>query len=176
MMVYPSALLGIAVGLLVWLFLTRAGETPEQGELARIRGQIAYRVLSVKLMALNGEVDDGAVEVHYLATADQPENSVMRALLRDAGGVTPDHWQSSARAVGSIYGPEDLLSRLNDLVVQVTAQPACVPVDGHSFHLDEAVQVRIMEIAKMWKIGPNRTRRVLEDSSVILSDRLLAWK
>lgn len=176
MMVYPSAFLGLAVGLLVWLFLTRAGEKPEQSELARIRGQIAYRVLSVKLMALNGDVDDGSMEVHYLATADQPENSVMRALLRDAGGTTPDHWQSSARAVGAVYGAEDLLSRLNDLVVQVTAQPSCVPVDEYSFRLDEAVQVRIMEIAKMWKIGPNRTRRVLEDNAVIVSDRLHAWK
>lgn len=178
MMLYPSTLLAVGVGIAAWVFLTRGGNKPEESELAIIRGQLAYRVLSVKLMTLNGEVDRDSIDVHNLATLDVLENSTLRARMRDAADVTPEHWQSSARMVGNVYGanPGDLVSRLNDLIVQVTSQPACYVVNGDEFHLAENVQVRIMEIAKMWKIGPNRTRDLLADNRVSIAQPLLAWR
>lgn len=178
MMVYPSTLLAVVVGVAAWLYLVRGGETPDPGDVAAVRGQIAYRVLSVKMMALNGVVDDDACEVHALATPDYVENSILRAKLRDAAAASPEHWQSAARTVLAVYGAkaEDLVSRLNDLVVQVTAQPACIFHADGSSDLDERVQVRLMEVAKMWGIGPNRTRAVLEDNNVVLAQPLLAWR
>lgn len=178
MMLYPSTVVAVVVGVAAWLYLVRGGETPDHGDVIAVRGQIAYRVLSVKTMALNGEVDDDACEVHALATPDYVENSILRAKLRDAAAASPEHWQGAAKAVLSVYGAkaENLVSRLNDLVVQVTAQPACIFHSDGSSELDEKVQIRLMDIAKMWGIGPNRTRAVLEDNNVILAKPIVDWK
>src|SRR3546814_11584786 len=90
-----------------------------------LRGQIAYRILSVKLLSLNGEMDEDTYSVHSQLTPDEPENSELRGLLRDASATSGDGWIDQARIVRHLYGadPLQLLDRLEMLVVHLAATP-----------------------------------------------------
>src|SRR3546814_1099880 len=49
-------------------------------------------ILSVKLLSLNGEMDEDTYSVHSQLTPDEPENSELRGLLRDASATSGDGW------------------------------------------------------------------------------------
>lgn len=169
LLLYPSLILGVGVALATWLYLRYAGMKVSSTDIAAIRGQLAFRVLSVKLLSYNGSTDDKTFEVHALVTSDFVENSDLRSQLRDAAAATPEQWEPAARTVRTVYrdAPEDLQKRLDGLIVQVSAQPCGVT---------DATQLRLMEIAKMWRIGPKQTRDLLLENHVNPSPALLAWR
>src|SRR3546814_789173 len=133
-----------------------------------LRGQIAYRILSVKLLSLNGEMDEDTYSVHSQLTPDEPENSELRGLLRDASATSGDGWIDQARIVRQIYGadPLQILDRLEMLVVQLAATPQGVT---------EESQARIVEVCKLWKVGPEKVLRIFEENQVQISTKTIAW-
>ncbi len=174
---YPSVLLVLAVAGATWLYLSMGGNKVDAGDVAAMRGQIAFRVLSVKLLAFNGDRDDKTFEVHALCTPDLAENSELRGTLRDVSAATPDYWQAPAKQVYAIYkgDPEALVSRLDALIVQVSAQPGSSLPSGQR-QLSDDTQERLMQIAKMWRIGPKKTKELLLEARIQPSQALLAWK
>src|SRR3546814_8406728 len=109
-------------------------------------------ILSVKLLSLNGEMDEDTYSVHSQLTPDEPENSELRGLLRDASATSGDGWIDQARIVRQIYGadPLQILDRLEMLVVQLAATPQGVT---------EESQARIVTVCKHWKGGPETVLR-----------------
>ena len=164
---YPSTLLSLALGVGSWLYLARFGEKPDPEVLRQIPGQLAYRVLSVKLLALNGPVDERAAEIHALATPDYVENAMLRARLRGAASAADDGWQDAARTIQAVYGsnPDDVVRKFGDLVAQITGQDCTPYVDGH-YDLAPDTLERLGEIARMWRIGPARMNEALADNHV----------
>src|SRR3546814_8095397 len=63
-------------------------------------------ILSVKLLSLNGEMDEDTYSVHSQLTPDEPENSELRGLLRDASATSGDGWIDQARIVRQIRSEE----------------------------------------------------------------------
>src|SRR3546814_16896628 len=70
-------------------------------------------------------MDEDTYSVHSQLTPDEPENSELRGLLRDASATSGDGWIDQARIVRQIYGadPLQILERLAMLVVQLAAPP-----------------------------------------------------
>lgn len=168
LLLFPSYLAAGAVALATAAYLRFAGQGVPEHTIKLLRGQIAYRILSVKLLSLNGEMDEDTLSVHLQLTPDEPENSELRGLLRDASATSGDGWVDQARLVRQIYGadPLQILDRLEMLIVQLAATPQGVTEDS---------QARLVEISKLWKIGPEKTLRLLEESQVEISPKTIAW-
>jgi hypothetical protein len=169
MFVYPSILLGLGVAALAWLYLAYGGSKVSPAEALELRTKIAYRVLSVKTLAISGLFDEDTYSTHALVTSDDSENAALRTVLRDSTGWTPDGWEHPARVIGSSFrkAPGELSKRLGYLIAQIAAQP-----NG----TQDAGQIRIMEIAKMWGLGPKHVRELFEKNAVEMAPAILAWR
>ena len=168
MFLYPMAVPVIGVAVISWLYLTFGGQTIGSGHRLGIRQQLAYRVLSVKMMAFNGEIDDDTLDVHATVVVDNYTNSRLRGMLRDAAGASTDDWKASARVIYTIFRKEnhELLKRMDELILQLTAQPnSRADIKGNRY-LSQEVQTRLMEIARIWKIGPNQMKTLLGEHRV----------
>ena len=156
MLVYPSVLLGVAVGALAWLYLAKGGSAVGRNRIDEIRTQLAYRVLSVKLLAVSGRLDDETYRQHGVLTVDYADNSQLRGSLRDCAGGRPDGWEDSAKLLRSVFRkePKQLSDRLRKLILQIAVQPG---------GLEDASQIRLMEIAKVWNLGPKHVRGLFEE-------------
>ena len=168
MLIYPSWTVGGVVALLSWFYLQFAGRKLHREELSTITTELAFRTLSVKALAINGDYDDITYDVHQVNTPDLPENSIMRARLRNAAGASHDGWKEAARRVrrGAKNDPAKLHTLLNGLVIQLTSQPSArTPVQG-VYNLTKEVQLFLLEVAKMWGIGPNNLRSILDKRHV----------
>src|SRR3546814_15094737 len=88
--------------------------------------------------------------------------------LRDASATSGDGWIDQARIVRQIYGadPLQILDRLEMLVVQLAATPQGVT---------EESQARIVEVCKLWKVGPEKVLRIFEENQVQISTKTIAW-
>src|SRR3546814_1444611 len=157
-----------AVGLATAVYFRFAGQGVPEHTIKLLRGQIAYRILSVKLLSLSGEMDEATVSFHSQLTPDEPENSELRGLLRDASATSGDGLIDQARIVRQIYGadPLQILDRLEMLVVQLAATPQGVT---------EESQARIVEVCKLWKVGPEKVLRIFEENQVQISTKTIAW-
>lgn len=169
MFVYPSVLLGLGVAALTWLYLAYGGNKVTPAEMLELRTKIAYRVLSVKVLAISGQFDDETYRIHALVTSDDAENAALRTSLRDSTGRTPDGWEHPARVIGSAFrkAPAELSKRLDYLIAQIAAQP-----NG----TQDAGQTRIMEIARIWNLGPVHVRGLFDKNAVEMSPTILAWR
>jgi hypothetical protein len=175
---YPSLTLALGVGIVAWLYLKFGGARLEGWQAKAIRGQLAYRILSVKMMTLNGDADDDTFEVHASVTPDTSENAEMRGTLRDAAAKTPEAWQDSARMVMSVYRNEhkEVLKRFDGLVVQMTAQPDSRATATEGRYLSNGVQSRLVQIAKMWRLSAAEVHAIMDDNKVAMSDEMLALR
>ncbi|AXK44088.1 hypothetical protein [Erythrobacter aureus] len=167
-LLFPSVLLAGGLGTLTWLYLTFAGQSNTSRDVLIRRGKIAYRLLSVKLLTLNGDMNDDTYKVHGLLTPDEPETAELRNLLRNAAFTTGDGWKHWAREVRRVYKnePTIILDRFEMLVVQLKASAA--PVSDES-------QGRLVEIAKLWGIGPEKVREYLAKMEIQPSAAVAAW-
>src|SRR3546814_2781396 len=104
-------------------------------------------------------MDEDTYSVHSQLTPDEPENSELRGLLRDASATSGDGWIDQARIVRQIYGadPLQILDRLAMLVVQLAATPQGVT---------EESPARIVEVCKSWEVGPDKVLRILREKQV----------
>lgn len=168
LLLYPSLVLAVGLGLITAAYLRFGGRPVPRATMKLLNGQIAYRMLSVKLLALNGTSDADTYHVHAMLTPDEPENAELRGLLRDAAATTGAGWKSFARTVRAVYGadPAQLLDRFEMLILQLRAQPEGVTAE---------TQDRLIHLAKQWKIGPQKARSFLTDNNVTLSPAMLAW-
>lgn len=166
-LIYPSLLLAAGVGILTFAYFTFGGERLAARAKATARGQIAYRMLSVKILAMNGEIDENTYHAHALVTPDEAETSELRGQLRDAAATTGQGWKELARRLRYIYDAETLVDRLDILLVQLNAQPGPITPE---------TEQRIIEIAKIWKIGPNTLRKLMNDSEIQPGAAISAWK
>lgn len=168
LLLVPSPLLAVGLGLLVAAYLRFGGERVEPVTMKLLRGQIAYRLLSVKLLALNGPTDEDTYRVHGLLTPDQPENAELRGLLRDAAALTGAGWKGQARIVRAVYGkePAEIVDRYEKLLLQFRAQPVPVSAD---------TEARMVELGKIWKIGPDKARHLFAKNGIEMSPVMLAW-
>jgi hypothetical protein len=169
LLAYPSMLLAAGLGLLAWIYLAHGGRKVSKNEAVEIRSHIAYRVLSVKLLAISGEFDETTYEMHALMTSDFSENAALRGTLRDCAGWRADGWEHSARVLASLYHnqPDQLSVRLHRLIAQVMVQPG-----GNA----EATQSRIVDVAKVWKLGPKHVRGLFSEQGVEMTPAVLAWR
>ncbi len=169
MLLYPSVLLGAAIAALAWLYLSYGGIKISPQERLELRTKLAYRVLSVKVLAISGRFSEETYATHALVTSDDAENAVLRTRLRDAAGLTADGWEHPARVLGSSFrkAPAELSKRLGYLIAQIADQP---------MGTDEPSQIRIMEIAKMWKLGPKHVRELFDKYRVEMAPAILAWR
>src|SRR3546814_7376256 len=83
LLLFPSYIAAGAVGLATAVYFRFAGQGVPEHTIKLLRGQIAYRILSVKLLSLNGEMDEDTYSVHSQLQPDEPENSELRGLLRE---------------------------------------------------------------------------------------------
>lgn len=175
LLIYPSYILAAVLGLGAFAYIKFAGSHEDDDRIPHIAHQLAYRVLCVKLLAFNGEQDQASLEVHGTAVLDDMENAYMRRELRAAASVTPEYWKDAARTVARYSGgsSEFFLTRFESIIVQLTAQP-CSRGQGQ-FHLRDEVQDRLIDLAKLWKIGPKTVRNILRDNQVVPSERLQKW-
>ncbi len=165
---FPSVLLAGTLGALVWLYLSFAGQSNTAKQKLIRRGQIAYRLLSVKLLTLNGDMNEDTYKVHGLLTPDAPETGELRNLLRNAAFTTGDGWKHWAHEVRRVYKGNalEILDRFEMLVVQLKSSAA--PVSDES-------QSRLIEIAKLWGIGPEKAREYLAEMEIEPSAEMAAW-
>lgn len=178
MLIYPSMVLAFLLAMGTWAYLRYAGRKVDPAARASIEGKLAFRVLSVKFLAMNGEMDDAAFETHGHSTVDEPENSALRADLRDVASRTADGWQDAARRIARVYKdePESRFNRLNLLIVQLTSQPGSRQIQNGFRHLPDEVQDNLIRVAKLWKIGPKRFRELLADNQVAPSQAASTWR
>lgn len=167
-LLYPSILLSTGVAILVWSYLQFAGFRMDGGKRLKIRGQLAYRILSVKLLSLNGGMTDETYKHHAQLTPDEPETSELRSDLRNAAYSTGDGWEFWAREVRKVYkrDPLVILDRYEILIVQLQ--------NGEG-GLSDKSQDRLIQIGKMWGVGPNKAREFLADVAVTPSPNMAAW-
>lgn len=167
-LLYPSLLLAGTVGLLAWGYLVFAGEDVSTNQRAAMRGKIAFRILSVKLLRLNGNVDENTYHHHGQLTADEPENSELRSDLRNAAFPVGDGWEFWAKEVWQVYRrmPLTVLDRYYSLFVQMA--------NGQDGLSDES-QRRLLQIAKMWGIGPEKTREYLTNLDLTPIPEIENW-
>lgn len=168
LLVYPSWTVALVVAILSWLYLRYAGSKPRAAELSRIRLELAFRTLSVKALAISGDYDQVTYDVHAVNTPDLAENSSLRALLRDAAGATHDGWKDAARRVrrGARKDPAELHTLLTGLVIQMTSQPSARVAGGAHYVLSDEKQRFLMEVGKLWGIGPKTLRGILSQNHV----------
>jgi hypothetical protein len=166
---YPSIILAGLVLIGSATYLRFAGEKVTGQTVALLRGQIAYRLLSVKFIGMNGAADEDTYEVHAMSTPDEPENSELRGLLRDAAATTGAGWQDQARIVRRVYGGDvaQILDRYEMLIVQLNASPDGVTAES---------QERLVELGKMWRIGPQKAHAFLAENNIQPASAMLAWQ
>lgn len=166
---YPSPLLAAAVGGAAWLYLARGGSRIDPSEMLEMRTKLAYRVLSVKVLAISGRMDEQSYRIHALVTSDDAENAGLRTALRDSTGWTPQGWEHPARVLERNFrgAPAELSRRVDYLIAQIAAQPG-----GTS----DASQERVMEIAKTWSLGPVHVRGLFDKHGVDMAPAILAWR
>src|SRR3546814_11387955 len=99
LLLFPSYIAAGAVGLATAVYFRFAGQGVPEHTIKLLRGQIAYRILSVKLLSLNGEMDEDTYSVNSQLTHDEPANSEQRGLLRDAHHTSGAGWIDHARTV-----------------------------------------------------------------------------
>lgn len=165
---FPSLTVALGVGGLAWMYLQFAGRKPRAAELSKIRVELAFRTLSVKALAISGDYDQVTYDVHAVNTPDLAENSTLRAKLRDAAGVTHDGWKQAAKRVKRACrkDQEQLYDLLTGLVIQMTSQPSARTTRKGQYHLSDEKQRFLVELAKMWGMGPKTLRGVLASNSV----------
>src|SRR3546814_10977569 len=75
---------------------------------------------------------------------------------------------SSDVCSSDLYGadPLQILDRLEMLVVQLAATPQGVT---------EESQARIVEVCKLWKVGPETVLRIFEENQVQISTKTIDW-
>lgn len=173
-LVLPSWVAAVSVGLFCWIYLQFAGRKPRAAELATIKTELAFRTLSVKALAISGDYDQITFDVHAVNTPDMMENSALRALLRDAAGATHDGWKQAARRVrqGARKKPQMLHTLMTGLVIQMTSQPSARIPGSRYYKLSDEKQKFLMELGKMWGIGPRTLRGILEKNEVAPSAEL----
>lgn len=167
-LLFPSYLTAALVGFASMAYMHLAGQKVASQTTRLLRGQIAYRLLSVKLLSLNGEMDEDTFRVHAQLTPDEPENSELRGDLRNAAVLDGSDWKDQARIVRQIYGrdPVQIVDRLDKLLVQMNATPHGVTEDS---------QARIVEISKLWKIGREKTIELFQNNHVAPTQETLVW-
>ncbi|QAY80250.1 hypothetical protein [Sphingosinicella sp. BN140058] len=156
----------MALGFLLQIL---GGEEIDRDVPYAIDAQLAYRVLCAKLLQLNGRLDADTYEVHQKFTPDEPETSELRGSLRDAAATTPLGWQRSARDLAYRFKrfPDTLLDRFEHLIIQMNASPDGVTVSG---------QAALVELARLWGIGPNKTLEIFVEWRVQPLQPVLAWQ
>lgn len=166
---YPSMVIAGAVAALAWLYLTMAGSKPRREQLATIRRDLAYRTLSVKALAISADYDQTTYDVHAINTPDEPENSALRAKLRDAAAASRDGWKQAARRLRRETRKDQraLLEHLSGIVIQLTAQPSARVAGSAHYRLDDEVQDFLVALGKIWGIGPRNVRDVLVRNQVM---------
>lgn len=149
-------------------YVAFAGKKIRPGVLATHSGQIAYRMLSVKLLTLNGEMNENTYHVHALITPDAPETSELRGDLRNAAFVAGHDWEHWADQVHAYYkhDPHLILDRYETLIVQLRASVAGISVES---------QDRLIHIGKKWGVGPSKAREFLAEMKQEPSERMAAW-
>ncbi|QAY80126.1 hypothetical protein [Sphingosinicella sp. BN140058] len=165
----PSTVAAAVLALLVFAYLKYAGQPFNRADANNLRAQIAYRLLSVKLLALNGPMDDDTFDVHADIAPDEPQAAELRGKLREAAFAYPDDWAEYARQVYRAYrkDPVQLADRLEFIVCQLRATPGNISADS---------QDRLIQLAKSWKFGPEHVRGLLAKFKAPASSNMLAWK
>src|SRR3546814_4374273 len=74
LLLFPSYIAAGAVGLATAVYFRFAGQGVPEHTIKLLRGQIAYRILSVKLLSLNGEMDED--------TRSDEHTSELQSLMR----------------------------------------------------------------------------------------------
>jgi hypothetical protein len=168
LLLFPSYLAAGIVGVATAAYFRFAGQSVPDQTVKLLRGQIAYRILSVKLLSLNGEMDEDTYSVHSQLTPDEPENSELRGLLRDAAAMSGDGWKDQARIVRKVYGadPLQIIDRFEMLIVQIAATPQGVTEDS---------QARLVEISKLWQVGREKAIELFLESKIDPTAKTLAW-
>jgi hypothetical protein len=125
-------------------------------------------MLNVKLLALNGEIDEDTYVAHAKLTPDEPEAAELRGKLRDAAATSGAGWQTFARTVRKVYRrePTELLDRFENIILQMRVQPG---------GLSDESQARLVELAKLWKIGPVKAKGLLAQYNIQPAAAVLAW-
>lgn len=168
---YPSMVIAGSVAGLAWLYLAFAGARPRREQLAHIRRDLAYRTLSVKALAITGGYDQTTYDVHAINTPDEPENSALRAKLRDAAAASRDGWKQAARRLRKETRRDQrmLLDHLSGIVIQLTSQPGARVAGSRHYRLDDEVQDFLVDLGRVWGIGPRNVREVLVRNDVMPS-------
>src|SRR3546814_7905548 len=85
LLLFPSYIAAGAVGLATAVYFRFAGQGVPEHTIKLLRGQIAYRILSVKLLSLNGAMDEDTYSVHSQLTPDERSEghtSELKSLMR----------------------------------------------------------------------------------------------
>lgn len=179
LLVYPSFLLAGFAGLASFAYILFGGNSDDQDRIDGILHKLAFRSLCIKLAVFNGPTDQRALEVHTEIMHDFADNAYRRRDLRIAASATPEFWEPLARMIYQA-GRKDaffLTSRYRSILVQLTSQPENRRQASPAGHfLREEVQERMIQLAKIWKLGPKTTRELFEQQKVVIGPTLAGWK
>lgn len=167
-LIFPSLLLALAIALLIHAYFKFAGDGVSAYQRALLRGQLSFRMLTVKLLSLNGGMSDEAYHRHQMDIPDTLENSELRSELRNVAFVNGEDWKHWARTLRRIYRnkPEVILDRYQTIVGQLAATSHGITDDS---------QGRLVELAKAWGIGPKSARECFAKAQVRPEGAMLAW-
>ena len=174
-MIYPSFVLAGTVGAAAWVYLMFGGPKSNDRVRSRVRVEVAYRILSVKALAISGDYDDLTYDVHQTSTPDEFQNTILRSRLRDASGATSEGWQKFAKTIKRHSRPllkadRNLLINLYKMIiVQITSQPSSRIEGSRSFLLSREKEDFARNLAKIWGIRPDTVNAIFSEQRVVLS-------
>ena len=175
LLIYPSIVVATAIGAFAWIYLQFGGPKTGDRVRARIRVEVAYRILSVKALAITGDYDDLTYDVHQTSTPDEFQNTILRSRLRDAAGGTPEGWRFSAKTIKrnsrplTKADPNFLINLYKMIITQITSQPSSRIENSRQFILDKKKAAFAAELAKIWGIPPGKVDSLLAEQRVIIA-------
>lgn len=174
-MIYPSFVLAGVFGLMAWAYLRFGGPKSSDRVRSRVRVEVAYRILSVKALAISGDYDELTYDVHQTSTPDEFQNTILRSRLRDAAGATSEGWQIFAKRIKRHSRPllksdrNFLINLYKMIIVQITSQPSSRVEGSRHFLLNREKSEFIMNLAKIWGIRREMACQIITEQRVVMS-------
>ena len=177
LLIYPSFVLAALIAAFAWVYLAFGGSKSSERVSSRVRVEVAYRILSVKALAISGDYDELTYDVHQTSTPDEFQNTILRSRLRDAAGATSEGWRVFAKTIRRHSRPllkvdrNHLINLYKMIIVQITSQPSSRLDGSRSFLLSPEKEAFARELAKIWSIRPATVQDVFSEQRVVLTSR-----
>ena len=172
-LIYPSLVIATTIAVAAWFYLQFGGPKSSDRVRARVRVEVAYRILSVKALAVSGDYDDLTYRVHETSTPDEFQNTILRSRLRDAAGATSDGWRRAAKTIKRNSrpllkaDPNHLRNLFTMIITQMTSQPSSRIANSRNFRLGPEKTAFVRELAKIWSIPVAAQDAILRQLSVV---------